>query len=70
MYPLTKLETPYNKESIDKIVNSFWQKDVMTILIINKNLYKEQQRVSCSLLSATATLFCNKVLFLVSVLNF
>ena len=37
-YPLTILETPYNKEFIDKIGNSFWEKDLMTVVTINKNL--------------------------------
>ena len=27
-----KLETPYNKESINKIGKSFWQKDLMTVI--------------------------------------
>ena len=38
MYQLTKLEIPLNKESIDKIDNSLWQKDLMMVVTMNKNL--------------------------------
>ena len=38
MYQLTKLEIPLNKESIDKIGNSLWQKDLMMVVTMNKNL--------------------------------
>ena len=68
MYPLTNLATTFNKESIDKIGNTFWQKDLMTVVTINKKPLKGA--AMSQLFIATATLFCKKVLFLVSVLNF
>ena len=62
------LATTFNKESIDEIGNTFWQKDLMMVVTINKKPLKGA--AMSQLFIATVTLFCNKVLFLVSVLNF
>ena len=40
------LATPFNKESIDEIGNTFWKKDLMTVVTINKNNFKRSRNES------------------------
>ena len=37
---MTNLATTFNKESIDEIENTFWQKDLMTVVTVDKKPLK------------------------------